>query len=75
VERLSITNTKIYLYVNGVLSGGKMSKWRVDFFYYLDADNENEAWSKATLELPINTQITKLKREISVAYINKEWEK
>ena len=37
-----------------------MSKWKVYSFYYLDADNENEAWSKATLELPANTQITKL---------------
>jgi hypothetical protein len=40
-----------------------MTNWKVTSHYYLEADNEAEAWSMATLELPNNSQITALEGE------------
>ena len=40
-----------------------MTNWKVTSYYYLEAESEGEAWSMASLELPGNSQITKLERE------------
>jgi hypothetical protein len=40
-----------------------MTNWKVTSYYYLGAESEGEAWSMASLELPRNSQITKLERE------------
>ena len=45
-----------------------MSSWKVTSFYYLEAESEAEAWSLATLELPNDSQITKIKREQNNAH-------
>jgi hypothetical protein len=43
-----------------------MSNWKITSFYYLEAESEAEAWSLATLELPSDSQITKIKREQNI---------
>lgn len=40
-----------------------MPEWKVTAFFYVEAGSEGEAWSKATLDLPQDSQITKLERE------------
>lgn len=40
-----------------------MTNWKVNSYYYLEAESEGEAWSMASLELPDNSQITTLERE------------
>ena len=42
-----------------------MSEWQVIAEFYLEASNEGEAWSMATLDLPKDAQIIKLKEKES----------
>ena len=44
-------------------SGGLMSNWKVRAEIYIKADNKDEAWSMATLDLPKNSQIIEIERE------------
>ena len=49
---------------NTVGNGGRMSDWKVISHYYLEAESEGEAWSMATLDLPHDSQITALEKEV-----------
>lgn len=50
------------LLANSAANGGRMTDWKVTSHYYLKAENQTEAWSMATLELPNDSQITKLEK-------------
>jgi hypothetical protein len=40
-----------------------MSNWKVRAELYIEADNKDEAWSMATLNLPKDSQIIEIERE------------
>jgi hypothetical protein len=48
---------------NTAVSGGLMSNWKIKSEYYIKADNKDEAWSMATLELPKDSQIIEIERD------------
>ncbi len=48
---------------NIAVNGGLMSNWKIKVQFYIEADNKDEAWSMATLELPENSQIIEIERE------------
>jgi hypothetical protein len=48
---------------NTAVSGGLMNNWKIKSEYYIKADNKDEAWSMATLELPKDSQIIEIERE------------
>jgi hypothetical protein len=48
---------------NTAVSGGLMNNWKIKAEFYIKADNKDEAWSMATLELPKNSQIIEIERE------------
>ncbi len=48
---------------NTAVSGGLMSNWTVKAELYIKADNKDEAWSMATLDLPKDSQIIEIERE------------
>jgi hypothetical protein len=48
---------------NIAVNGGLMSNWKIKSQFYIKADNKDEAWSMATLELPENSQIIEIEGE------------
>jgi hypothetical protein len=48
---------------NIAVNGGLMSNWKIKVQFYIEADNKDEAWSMATLELPENSEIIEIERE------------
>lgn len=61
--RLSITNIVMLITANTAVSGGLMSNWKIRAEFYIKANNKDEAWSMATLDLPKDSQIIEIERE------------